>query len=136
MMEQAPGADSCGCVIEVRSVSLEERGAMLSRLYKALAACGCCTVGYRRWGKRAVEYSFEVELAAMMNLYCGLVQAGLEMTEVSHRALTDLCVLRSHERVLHGSRCMTPRAVRVRLRMSFVDPEEEAVAGGVIAASA
>jgi hypothetical protein len=31
---------------------------------------------------------------------------------------------------------MTPREVRVRLRMSFVDPEEEAVAGGVIAASA
>jgi hypothetical protein len=135
MMHRALAADSCGCVIEVHSISLEERGAMLPRLYKALAACGCWTLSYRRRGARAVEYSFEVELGAMVELYCGLVQAGLEMTELSHRALTELCVLRSHEGALRSSRCLTPRMVSVRLAMSFVDLEEMAVAG-VIAASA
>ena len=134
MMPQA--SDSCGCVIEVRSVSLEERSALLQRLYRVLMGCGCCTVGYKRFGTRALEYSFEVELAAIMELYCGLAQAGLEMTEVSHRTLTELCVLRSHARVLHGTRCLTPRLVSVRLRMSFVDPEEEIAVPGVIAASA
>jgi hypothetical protein len=92
-------------------------------------------VGYRRLGTRALEYRFEVELAAMVDLYCGLAQAGLEMTEVSHRALTELCVVRTHERVLRGAPCSTPRVVSVRLRMSFVDREEIAVPG-VIAASA
>ncbi len=129
-------SDSCGCVIEVHTLSLEERGAILPRLYKVLVACGCCTVAYKRFGTRAVEYSFEVELATMVEFYCGLAQAGLEMTEVSHRALTELCVLRSHERALRGARCLTPRWVSVRLRMSFVDPEEEIAVPGVIAASA
>jgi hypothetical protein len=136
MMYRAPAENSCGCVIEVHCVSLEERGALLQRLYKVLAACGCCTVGYKRFGARALQYSFDLELVAMLELYCGLVQAGLEMSGLSHRALTELCVLRSHEQVLHGARGLTPRLVSVRLRMSFVDPEEEAAAGGVIAASA
>lgn len=127
----AQGAESCGCVIEVYGVALEERGALLQRLFKALAACGCCTVGCRRCGARALEYRFEVELAAMVELYCGLAQAGLEMTELSHRALTELCVLRTHERTLRP----TPRVVSVRLMMSFVDPKDIAVPG-VIAASA
>jgi hypothetical protein len=130
------GSDSCGCVIELHCVSLEKRGAILPRLYKMLAACGCCTVGYKRFGARALEYSFEVELAAMMELYCGLAQAGLEMTELSHRALTELCVLRSHERALRGTRSLTARVVSVRLRIGFVDPEEEIAVPGVIAASA
>ena len=133
MMPRA--SDSCGCVIEVHSLSLEERGMILPRLYRVLAGCGCCTVQYKRFGARAVEYSFEVELAAMMELYCGLAQAGLELTEVSHRALTELCVLRMHERALRGTGSLIPCVVAVRLVMSFVDLEEIAVAG-VIAASA
>ena len=134
MMPQT--SDSCGCVIEVHSVSLEERSALLQRLYRVLAGCGCWTVGYQRSGARAVEYSFEVELATMVELYCGLAQTGLEMTEGSHRALTELCVLQSHERMLHRMKGLTPRVVSVRLRMSFVDPEEEIAVPGVIAASA
>ena len=134
MMPQT--SDSCGCVIEVHRVSLEERGKLLHRLYRVLMACGCCTVGYKRFGARALEYSFDVELSAMMELYCGLAQTGLELTEASHRALTELCVLRSHERALRESRCMDPHVVKVRLRMSFVDPAEEIAVPGVIAASA
>jgi hypothetical protein len=134
-MQRAAGEDSCRCVIEVHGVSLEERGVILPRLYKVLAGCGCCTVGYKRFGARTLEYSFEVQLAAMVELYCGLAQAGLEMTDVSHRALTELCVLRSHERALQGSH-PTPRMVGVQLTMNFIDPEEEVPVPGVIAASA
>ena len=109
---------------------------MSQRLYRVLAACGCCFVRCRRCAPWAVEYSFEVELAATMELYCGLAQAGLEMTEVSHRALTELCVLRLHERALCAGQCLTPRAVNLRLVMNFVDPEEDEAVPGVIAASA
>jgi len=133
-MHRAIQEDSCGCVIEVHGCSLEERTSLQQRLFKVLMACGCCAVRYKRFGARALEYSFEVELAAMLEFYCGLVQAGLEMTDVSHRALTEVCVLRSHEQVLCGKRCLAARAVCVRLMMSFPDPEIGVP--GVIAASA
>ena len=132
----AQGAESCECVIEVHSVSLEDRGVMLPRLYRVLAGCGCWTVGYKRRGARVVECTCAIELAAMVELYCGLVQTGLEMTEVSHRTLTELCVLRTHEQALSASPCLTPRLVNVRLVMNFVDPEEEIPVPGVVAASA
>jgi len=134
-MHQAFAESSCACVIEVHGCSLEERAAMSQRLFQVLVACGCCAVRFKRFGAKALEYCFEVELAAILDLYCGLAQAGLEITDVSHRALTELCVLRSHEQVLLGTRCLTPHVVSVRLMMSFFDPEEAAVPG-VIAASA
>src|SRR5215469_16234358 len=132
VMRPAPNAETCGCVIEVYSFALEEREVMLPRLYRVLRASGCWTVACRRCGRDSVEYIFEVELGAVMELYCGLVQAGMELTEVSHRALTELCVLRTHERALHG----TARVVSVLLRMSFFDLQEEAAVPGVVAASA
>jgi hypothetical protein len=57
-----------------------------------------------------------VELRSALDLYCGLAQAGLEMTDVSHRALTELCMLRTHERALRAG----VRKVRVRLRVSLL----------------
>lgn len=135
VMIRPSGTETCGCVIEVHSFALEERNVMLPRLYKVLAGCGCWTLSYRRSGRRALECSFDVELAAVVELYCGLVQVGLEMTEVSHRALTDLCVLRANERALRD-RSLNPRVVSVRLTMNFVSAEEEVAVPGVIAASA
>ena len=136
MMHQAHGADSCGCVIEVCSVALEERAALQQRLFRVLAACGCWMLGYQRFGAKVLEYRFDVELDAVLEFYCGLAQAGMEITEASHHALTELCVLRSHELTLRGTRCLTPHVVSVRLRVNFVDPAEETAVPGVIAASA
>lgn len=133
---QAQGAESSGCVIEVPGVPLKEREALQQRLYKVLASCNCWTLRYRRSGQRAAEYSFEVDLDAVLELYCGLAQAGLEMTESSHRMLTELCVLRSHERALRGTPLLTPHAVGVRLAMTFVDPDEEIAVPGIETASA
>ena len=135
-MHRALAENSCGCVIEVHSVSFENRNVVLPRLHKVMAASGCWTFAYKRRGRQTMEYSFDIELRAVMELYCGLAQAGLEMSEVSHRALTELCVLRRHEQMLGGSRRLTARVVKVRLRMGFVDAEEEMGTAPVIAASA
>lgn len=108
-----------GNAIEVHGFSCETRSVMLPRLYKVLAASGCWMVGCRRC-RRSLEYSFEIELKAALDLYCGLVQAGLQMTEVSHRALTEICVLRTHDRMVSAK----SRVVSVRLVMSFVEARE------------
>jgi hypothetical protein len=118
--------------MEVHGVSLESRDVMLPRLYTALAASGCWLVRYRRGEPRRVEYSFEMELNRALDLYCGLVQAGLELTELSHRMLTELCVLRTHNRALSGP----PRVVTLRLVLSFVVAEDIFELHEVTAASA
>ncbi|HEY4009854.1 MAG TPA: hypothetical protein VGM11_06860 [Acidobacteriaceae bacterium] len=115
------GDEERGCVIEVHSVSWEERNVLLARLHRAFVATDCWAVAYRRCGGRALEYSFELELRHALDLYCGLVQAGLEMTSLSHRALTEVCVLRSHQRALDGQRCV----MCVRLIVTFPESAED-----------
>ncbi|HZQ41774.1 MAG TPA: hypothetical protein VFA99_00885 [Acidobacteriaceae bacterium] len=109
-----------GSAIEVHSFSVEDRKLLLPRLWKMFAATGCSAAVCRRCGRRTVEYRFDVELGAVLELYCGLAQTGLEMTEVSHRALTELCMLRTHERALRAG----VRVVSVRLRISFLQMPE------------
>lgn len=105
---------------------------MLQRLHGVLAASGCWLVEYRRRGRRVVEYSFDVALDSVVEMYCGLLHAGVEMTAVSHLAMTQLCVLRRHERALRGS----PGVVKLRLVMSFLDVGDEMEFGLRFGASA
>jgi hypothetical protein len=137
-MMRCRAEDECDCLIEVHGFSWEEeRSMVLARLHHAFAASGCWTIRYSRRSRRALEYSFEVELDAAMELYCGLVGAGLELTDVSHRALTELCLLRSHERVLRShERPGTERTVNLRLIVGFVASDDEVELGDVIAALA
>jgi hypothetical protein len=130
-MMRAPDSDF-GSAIEVHSFSVEERMLLLPKVYKALTASGCSVFDRKRCGRRMVEYSFEIELRAALELYCGLAQAGLEMTELSHRALTELCMLRTHERALQAG----VRVVSVRLRISFLGMPESSETVLVQAASA
>jgi hypothetical protein len=120
-----------GCAIEVHGFSLEERSVVLARLQRALVASGCCVINHRRRGRRRIEHSFEIELDAALELYCGLVQAGLEMSERSHRVLTQLCVLRVHGCMLDGP----AGRVSVRVVTSFLRVDEELELLQVMAAS-
>lgn len=115
-----------GSAIEVHGFSCESRTLVLHKLHIALTSSGCWLIGMKR-GRRSVEYSsvdyssieyiFEIDLAAALDLYCGLVHAGLQMTELTHRTLTGLCVLRTHENALSNLQ----RVLRVRLVVRFVE---------------
>ncbi len=130
---RTPAPDSeFGSAIEVHSFSIEDRKLLLPRLWKMFTATGCSAAICRRCGRRTVEYRFDVELSAVLELYCGLAQTGLEMTELSHRALTELCMLRTHERALRAG----VRVVSVRLRISFLQMPESPEIVLVQAASA
>lgn len=124
--------DDCRCVVEIHGFSWEERGVVLRRLHVVFAASGCWVVEYRRRGRRVVEYGFEVALGSVVEMYCGLLHAGVEMTELSHRAMTQLCVLRGHEHALRGR----PGVVKLRLVMSFFDAMEEMEVRPLVTASA
>jgi len=128
MMRPALDSD-CGCVIEVHGFSHERRNVLLSRLYKAFTASGCSVLDYKR-RPRTMEYSFEVDLRAVLDLYCGLAQAGLEMTELSHRTLTELCMLRTHERALRAGVRQVSLRLSVRFLESRANPEMVLVQAG------
>jgi hypothetical protein len=127
--------DEPGCAIEVHGFSFEEQGVVLRRLRRGFVASGCWTVGYRRRA-RGVEFSLNVGLDAAMEMYCGLVAAGLELTGVSHRVLTELCVLGVNERMSGGRSRRCSRRVNVRIVTSFIRVEKEMELWQVIAASA
>lgn len=131
MKRQAPDS-GCGCVVEVHSFSREELRLTLPRLHKVLVASGCWTFRCKQCGQQTVVYSFEVELGAVLDLYCGLVRSGLELTDLSHHALTELCTLWTHQAALREG--IGP--VSVQLSMSFVDADEEMAVAPLITASA
>lgn len=135
-----------GSAIEVHGFSCESRTLVLHKLHIALAASGCWLIGTKRLcgpgGYRpvkyspgeysSVEYRFEIELAAALDLYCGLVHAGLQMTELTHRTLTGLCVLRTHGEALSNPQ----RVLRVRLVVRFVEMQDHFQLPEVTSASA
>ena len=117
--------------IEVHGFSFEDRTVMLSRLHEILMANGCFMIRCRRSGS-SVEYRFELELTGALELYCGLVRTGLQLTDITHRTLTDLCTLRAHEGALSGHRSV----LNLRLLMTFLQVQEETEATEAMAASA
>lgn len=121
-----------GCAIEVHGFSCEDWSVLITRLRRTLAASGCCAVECRRRGRQRMECRFEVELDAAIELYCGLVTAGLELTELSHRVLTQMCVVRAH----CGEFEQRARWISVRVVMSFIGMEDETELLQVMHASA
>ena len=115
--------------IEVHGLSFESRAVTLSKLHKVLPSSGCWMVAYKR-SRDATEYRFEIELGAALELYCGLMHTGLQLTDPAHRTLTELCMLRIHERMLNSQ----SRSLRVRLVITFFRFDEEA-AGFMLASS-
>jgi hypothetical protein len=44
----------------------------------------------------AMEFRFELQLTAVVELYGALVALGIELTRAAHTTLTDLCTCRKH----------------------------------------
>jgi hypothetical protein len=103
--------------LEVGGLYCGDFAALIPDLNRALAECGCCLVRWRTGHEAALQCRFEIELRSAADLYAGLIDAGLELTQRSHHALTELCVLRKYSR----SSFELKRAVHVHLTVRFVD---------------
>lgn len=100
---------------EVRGFCREDRHAVLPRLGIALAESGCWLTGCSLRRPLEVEYRLDMELRFALDLYGGLVGAGLELAAASHRELTGLCVLRQNAGADLG------RVVNLTLILRFVE---------------
>jgi hypothetical protein len=114
---QAPPLRDPRLQVQVCCFSHEDRHVIIPRLSIALAESGCWLMGCRVLRPSDVEYRLDMSLRSALDLYGGLVNAGLELTEGSHRGLTNLCTLRKHHRLGPGAN----RLVDLRLEVRFLD---------------
>jgi hypothetical protein len=110
-----PAADSRNLLLQ--SFSYEGRRVILPALADAMTHCGCWLLERKVVSLSQLEYIFEVQQRAVLDLYSGLIGAGLELTRASHLELTGLCGLLKHDLTAAARR----RIVHVQLEISFLE---------------
>lgn len=82
----------------VQAFSYDERKTVMPALNAALESCGCWVLECKPMSLTQTRVRFEVQLRSVLELYSGLIAAGLELTRGSHLGLTGLCTVRKHQR--------------------------------------
>jgi hypothetical protein len=104
--------------LDLRGFSYDERRAILPAVTAAVSSGGCWLKERRAVSFSQVEFRFEMQVRAAIDLYSALIAAGLELTQDTHAELTGLCTLRRHNHRLHDP---TSRLLSVRLEVSFLE---------------
>ena len=101
----------------LQSFTYEGRRIILPALSDAMAHCGCWLLERKVVSLTQLEYIFEVQQRAVLELYSGLIGVGLELTRGSHLELSSLCALLTHDLTAAARR----RIVHVQLEVSFLE---------------
>jgi hypothetical protein len=101
----------------VQSFSYESRRVILPALAEAMTECGCWLLERKVVSVTQLDYVFELQHRAVLELYTGLIGAGLELTRASHLELTSLCSVLKHDPTAEARR----RIVHVKLEVSFLE---------------
>jgi hypothetical protein len=111
--EPAPGLNT----LDIETFSYEDRRIIYPAITEALEQCGCWLLDRRPTSLTQVEFSFELQLRSVVDLYAALIAAGLELTRTSHNALTVFCTLRKHQDYPNS----LAGVVTVQLAVSFLE---------------
>ncbi len=77
--------------IHLQAVALEEPDCLIRVLTGAIINCGGWVLSRGSTDSGAVNMLFEFERYACVDIYSGLVGAGLELSRVGHLRFTELC---------------------------------------------
>lgn len=103
--------------VELQGYTYEDRGQALRAAIAALEQAGSWILERNSSRPDCVRLRLEIQLRSVMELYAGLLAAGLELTRGSHLALTELCSIRAFR-----NRAAEPRRVlELALEISFLD---------------
>jgi hypothetical protein len=103
--------------LALQSFSYEGRRLILPALADAMTHTGCWLLDRKVISITQVEYTFEVQQRAILDLYSALIGAGLELTRGSHLELTGICTLLQHNPTAAARR----RILHVKLEVSFLE---------------
>lgn len=83
-------------VLDIQGYSYEASEGLLRKLNRSLVNAGGWILDRRAISPTVYEFTVELELHSVLDLYAGLIAAGVELTRANHLALTDLCTCRLH----------------------------------------
>ena len=104
-------------VIDLRGRSFEEHEQIVPVLLESMADCGCWLLERREVPPNAAQFSFELQLRSVFELYSGLLSCGVDLSRDSHTRMKSLCTVRDH----NPHRAKRRRIVTVRLELIFMD---------------
>jgi hypothetical protein len=104
-------------VIELRGRSFEDRQEIVPVLLNTMASCGCWLLERRELPPNATQFSFELQLRSVFELYSGLLSSGVELSRDSHTRMKSLCTVRDH----NPHRARRRRILTIRLELIFVE---------------
>jgi len=82
-----------------------------------MTCCGCWLLERKAVSVTQLEYIFEIQQRAALDLYTALIEAGLELTRGSHIELTSLCAVLAHASASVDRR----RVIHVTLEVNFLE---------------
>jgi hypothetical protein len=104
-------------IIHLRGRSFEDHQEIVPVLLDTMASCGCWLLERRELPPNATEFSFELLLRSVFELYSGLLSCGVELSRDSHTRMKSLCTVRDH----NPHRARRRRVLTVRLELIFVE---------------
>jgi hypothetical protein len=103
--------------LDIQGFSYEERQGLLPSLTSAFADCGGWILNRRTLSPTTMEFSVEIQLRAVIDLYASIISSGLELTRAGHLGFTHLCTCRKN--------LATPadlgQIITIRLEISFLE---------------
>ena len=78
----------------IQGFTYELRRSLLADLTTALGNCGGWILERKTLSPTNMEFSVEIQLRAILDLYAALAATGVELTRSGHEVLTELCTRR------------------------------------------
>ena len=104
-------------VIELRGRSFADQQEIVPVLLNTMAGCGCWLLERCERPPNATQFSFELQLRSVFELYSGLLVCGVELSGDSHIRMKSLCTVRDH----NPHRAKRRRILTVCLELIFMD---------------
>lgn len=105
---------------ELQAYSYEDRHGLLPTLTAAFAQSGGWVLERNTTSPTTVEFKLEIQLRSIMELYSGLVAAGVELTRATHATLTDLCICQRNLAPV-SERPRPAQVLSLRLELLFLE---------------
>ena len=102
---------------ELAGYSYGERATLLPALTSAFTQVGGWVLDRKTTSSNAVEFTIELQLRSVVELYSAIVAAGIELTRATHATLTGLCTCRRHTGYAVGLK----EVLTLRLEVSFLE---------------
>ena len=81
---------------ELAGYYYSDRVALLPQLTSAFVGCGGWVLERRTISATSMDFRFEIQLSAVLDLYGELLALGVDLTRAAHTILTELCTCRKH----------------------------------------